>query len=335
MIQEQNCRVLVTGGAGYVGSHACKSLSQAGFTPISFDNLEHGHISAVNWGPLHQGDLRKAEEIEDAMEEWSPIAVMHFAAYAYVGESVTDPAKYYLNNVTGTLNLLAAMRKAKCENIVFSSSCATYGIPAELGVINERTIQQPVSPYGSSKLMAEKIIIDHCGAYGMRSVLLRYFNAAGADPDGEIGEAHDPETHLIPLLLLAAMDPSRTVELYGDDYPTSDGTCIRDYIHVSDLGRAHVAALQQILETKESNTYNLGTGVGHSVNEVVQGIREITNKPIQTRTIARRAGDPPMLVADISKVKQNLAWEPLHSQLSEIIETAWRWHQQNNPITRS
>ena len=318
--------ILVTGGAGYIGSHACKALAKAGFTPITFDNLVHGHADAVRWGPLERGDLLDHDHLVDVMQRYQPKAVIHFAAYAYVGESVTDPAKYYRNNVTGTLSLLDAMRTAEVDRLVFSSTCATYGIPST-NAINEDHPQRPVNPYGHSKLMIEQILRDYGQAYGLRSIALRYFNAAGADAATEIGEDHTPETHLIPLLLRAAGNPNSPITVFGNDYPTPDGTCIRDYIHVEDLVNAHLLAVEKLADSSGFTAFNLGTGKGHSVQEMIAATQRVTGKQVHIIEGPRRAGDPPQLVADARKAQSQLGWVPVWQDMDAIIDSAWRWHQ--------
>jgi len=315
--------VLVTGGAGYIGSHACKALASAGYTPVTFDNLVYGHRRAVKWGPLETGDLEDSVRLNEVFEKYRPAAVMHFAAYAYVGESVQDPLKYYRNNFGGTLNLLQVMREHGVEQIVFSSTCATYGVP-QTEFLSETHPQQPINPYGSSKLMIEQVLKDFDAAYGMRHVALRYFNAAGADPDGEIGEDHDPETHLIPLVL-AALAGAEPVTVFGDDYPTPDGTCIRDYIHVTDLADAHVLALKSLQQDGASRVYNLGNGNGYSVQEVIESAKRITGREVPHRIGPRRPGDPPRLVADASLARHELGWQPRYADLDRIVRSAWDW----------
>ena len=322
--------ILVTGGAGFVGSHACKALARAGYTPITFDNLERGHRWAVKWGPFENADLRSEKDLKRVFEKWKPWAVIHFAAYAYVGESVENPAKYYDNNVGGTAKLLAACAEFECKNIVFSSSCATYGIPTNLP-LKEDDHQSPVNPYGVSKFVAERMLRDVEAAHGIRHVALRYFNASGADPDGELGELHEPETHLIPLVLFAAMKRQPSVKVFGDDYPTHDGTCIRDYVHVSDLADAHVAAINWLKTKGVSNSFNLGNGVGFSVGEVIKTAESVTGLAIKTEICSRRAGDPPMLTSDSSKARQMLAWYPKYPRLDQQIGHAWRWFRDEMP----
>ncbi|MGH8050665.1 MAG: UDP-glucose 4-epimerase GalE [Arenimonas sp.] len=321
--------ILVTGGAGYIGSHACKALALAGYTPVSFDNLVYGHREAVKWGPLVVADLLDQAAIANAILEYQPMAVLHFAAYAYVGESVENPGKYYRNNVLGSLNLLEAMRDAGMDKIIFSSTCATYGIPNQ-ALISETHAQNPINPYGASKLMIEQMLRDFDRAHGLRSISLRYFNAAGADIDGEIGEEHDPETHLIPLVLDAAAGLRESITVYGSDYDTPDGSCIRDYVHVGDLANAHVLALQSLLKGADSNVYNLGNGQGYSVKQVIAAAETITGKKIPVNTGLRRAGDPPRLVGDAEKIKQSLGWSPQYAELVDIVATAWQWHRRGS-----
>ena len=318
--------VLVTGGAGYIGSHACKALAAAGYTPVAYDNLVYGHEWAVRWGPLEKGDILDPVRLSELMKQYKPFAVMHFAAFAYVGESVAEPAKYYRNNVTGTLTLLEAMRAHDVRNIVFSSSCATYGIPDTVPICEDAP-QKPVSPYGASKLMSERILADFGAAYGMKSVALRYFNAAGADPQGETGEDHDPETHLVPLVLDAAAGAHPHIMILGNDYDTPDGTCIRDYIHVTDLASAHVLALQQLEKGTLNQAYNLGTGVGVSVLQVIEAARRVTSRDIPVVIGPRRPGDPAKLFAQAIRAQTDLGWRPRFSTIEEIIGTAWAWRQ--------
>jgi UDP-glucose-4-epimerase GalE len=316
--------VLVTGGAGYIGSHACKVLAQAGYQPIVFDNVSRGHREAVRWGPLVEGDLTDGELLTATLAEHRVSAIMHFAAYAYVGESVSDPAMYYRNNLGGTLSLLEAMREAGVDKIVFSSTCATYGNPDSIP-ISETAPQLPVNPYGETKLAIERALRWYGQAYGLRWVSLRYFNAAGADPEGEIGELHEPETHLVPLVLQTALGQRPQIEIYGTDYPTPDGTAIRDYIHVQDLAEAHLRALEHLGAGRESAVLNLGTGRGHSVREVVRVAEAVSGRHIPCRDTARRSGDPPALVADPSLAAELLGWRARLSDLDTIIRTALVW----------
>ena len=317
--------VLVTGGAGYIGSHACKALAQAGFSPVTVDNLIYGHEWAVKWGPFVKGDIHDRHVLDHVFEVFRPSAVLHFAAFAYVGESVADPGKYYWNNVAGTISLLEAMRRHGCRRIVFSSTCATYGIPDQVP-IPEGHVQRPINPYGRSKLMIERMLADFHDAYGFDYAALRYFNAAGADAEGEIGEDHDPETHLIPLVIQAALGQRPFVEVFGSDYPTSDGTAIRDYIHVSDLAEAHVLALQHLLQGGESLGLNLGTGRGYSVREVIGAVEEVSGKSVPFREVKRRAGDPPVLVAGSVQAMRKLGWKLRFADLPSIVKTAVQWN---------
>jgi len=316
--------ILVTGGAGYVGAHACKALAAAGYRPVVYDNLSRGHREAVRWGPLVEGNLHDSARLAEALRTHQITGVMHFAAFAYVGESMADPENYYWNNVGGTLALLAAMRDARIATIVFSSTCAIYGIPQRVP-IGETTATAPLNPYGDTKLAVERMLHWYAGAYGLRYAALRYFNAAGADPDAEIGEDHDPETHLIPLVLRAALGRGDPISIFGTDYPTPDGTAIRDYIHVSDLADAHLRALGHLAAGGENAALNLGTGRGHSVREVIAAVERISGRPVPRREVARRPGDPPELVADATLARSRLGWQPRHSDLDTIIATALAW----------
>jgi UDP-arabinose 4-epimerase len=317
--------ILVTGGAGYIGSHTAKALHRAGYQVVVLDNFANGHHWAVRWGPLAEADLADRAQVTELLRQYSIQAVLHFAAHAYVGESVRDPAKYYRNNVVHSLNLLEAMREAGVGAIVFSSTCATYGEPQRLPLTEDHP-QKPVNPYGDTKLAVERMLDAFGGAYGLRWMALRYFNAAGADPDGEIGEAHAPETHLIPLAIQAALGQRENLQIFGTDYPTPDGTAIRDYIHVTDLADAHVRALGYLLDGGASTALNLGTGNGYSVREVVAAVERAGNCLVPVRETARRAGDPPVLVADSAKAARLLGWRPAFPTLEPIVETAWRWH---------
>ena len=318
--------VLVTGGAGYIGSHACKALAEVGYVPVTYDNLVYGHRSAVRWGPFVHGDISDRAALDAVFKTWQPVAVMHFAAFAYVGESVTNPGKYYRNNVAGTLTLLEAMRDASVGQFVFSSTCATYGVPNCLPILEDHP-QNPINAYGASKLMIERMLQDFDTAHGLRSVCLRYFNAAGADPACETGEAHEPETHLIPLVLDAVVGARPNVTVFGTDYPTLDGTCVRDYIHVTDLAQAHVLALQALQSGAPTTAYNLGNGVGFSVRQVIDVVQQVTGLTVPVAFGLQRAGDPPALVGDASRIRAELGWAPQHADLADIIGTAWRWHQ--------
>ena len=317
--------ILVTGGAGYIGSHACKALARAGYTPIAFDNLVYGHREAVRWGPLVEGDLADRALVAQTLRRFDIAAVMHFAAYAYVGESMAKPELYFRNNVVNSLGLLESVNEAGIRRIVFSSTCATYGTP-ETVPIRETLPQRPVNPYGESKLMIERALHWHGVAHGLAHVALRYFNAAGADPEGEAGEHNDPETHLIPLVLDAALGRRAQIDIYGTDYATPDGTAIRDYIHVTDLAAAHVQALDYLERGGASVALNLATGQGHSVREVIAAAERVTGRRIPQREVARRAGDPPCLVADATLANRTLGWTPRVSDLDTIIATAWAWH---------
>jgi UDP-arabinose 4-epimerase len=320
-------RVLVAGGAGYIGSHTCKALARAGHLPIVYDNLQTGHAWAVKWGPLEQGDLNDAAVLGEVMRRHRPNAVINFAALAYVGDSMREPTLYYRTNVGGMISLLTAMRAHGVGSIVFSSSCATYGVPERLPIVEDMR-QEPINPYGRSKRMGEEIMRDACAAHGIGAVALRYFNAAGADAEGEIGEEHDPETHLIPLVLQAAAGLRRSISVFGTDYETPDGTCIRDYVHVSDLALAHVAALSAC-RAGQYSAFNLGTGRGVSINEVIVRSRAITGRPIVADAEARRPGDPPVLIADASLASTTLGWRPQCSDIDNIIHTTWDWMTTN------
>jgi UDP-arabinose 4-epimerase len=318
--------VLVTGGAGFVGSHACKALARHGFTPVVYDNLSHGHEDSVRWGPLERGDILDGARLNEVITAHRPAAVMHFAAFIAVGESVADPGKYYRNNVAGALNLIEAARDHRIGAFVFSSTAAVYGIPDHVP-IPESASKQPINPYGQSKWMVECMLRDFAAAHGLKSTALRYFHAAGADPDCETGERHDPETHLIPLALDAAAGIGKPLTVFGEDYPTADGTCIRDYIHVADLAEAHVAALRAMLGGADSNAYNLGTGNGFTVRQVIDAVERATGRPVPHGIGPRRAGDPAALVADPSAANRDLGWRPVMSDLNSIVATAWAWHQ--------
>ncbi|NJK61769.1 MAG: UDP-glucose 4-epimerase GalE [Synechococcaceae cyanobacterium SM2_3_1] len=322
--------ILVTGGAGYIGSHTCKALAQASFTPVTYDNLVYGHDWAVQWGPLEIGQLEDRSRLDQVIQKYQPQAVIHFAAYAYVGESVTDPGKYYRNNVGGSLTLMEAMRDHQIPHLIFSSTCATYGQPMAIP-IDENHPQQPINPYGASKLMVERILQDFEQAHQIQSISLRYFNAAGADPEGELGEEHDPETHLIPLVLQAAAGLRPEIVIFGEDYDTRDGTCIRDYIHITDLASAHLLALKRLQAGAGSNVYNLGNGQGFSVREVIETAVAVTGRPIPVRVGPRRPGDPAQLISNASRARQELGWTPQYPELDRIIATAWQWMQQGNP----
>jgi UDP-arabinose 4-epimerase len=324
-----NNTILVTGGAGYIGSHACKSLARAGFRPVAYDSLVNGHREAVRWGPLVEADLADAERLADTLRRYDVVAVMHFAAFAYVGESVEKPDLYFRNNVVNSLGLLEAMRAQGLRRIVFSSTCATYGHPGRMPIA-ESTHQHPINPYGETKLMVERMLHWYGAAHGFTYAALRYFNAAGADPEGELGESHQPETHLIPLAIRAAMG-GPALRVFGTDYPTPDGTAIRDYIHVTDLAEAHLLALRHLTEGHASTVLNLGTGAGHSVREVVDAIERIGGCKVPREYVPRREGDAPVLVADPSRARALLGWKPMYSSLDTIVRTAWAWHRQEKP----
>lgn len=319
--------ILVTGGAGYIGSHACKRLAAAGYVPVTFDNLSRGHRDFVKWGPLERGDIRDQVALDQAIARHRPVAILHFAALTYVGESTSDPESYYLNNVAGTLSLLAAARRANISHVVFSSTCATYGA-VERSPLAEDLPQHPLHPYGWSKLMVERFLADAEKAYGLHWAALRYFNASGADPDGEIGERHDPETHLIPRVLMAAAGQLPRIDVLGDRHPTPDGTCIRDYIHVADLAEAHLLALQHLLDGGASDAFNLGTGAGYSVRQVIAAAERITGREISVRMDAARDGDAPELVADPAKAARILGFRARYD-LDASIATAWQWHSRD------
>ena len=323
--------ILVTGGAGYIGSHVVKALQQKGYGVLVLDNLVYGHrniVEDVLKAKLIVGDISDRILLDRIFESHNIAAVMHFAAYAYVGESVKDPVKYYRNNVSGTVNLLEAMVEADVKNFVFSSTCATYGVP-ETVPIAETLPQKPINPYGASKLMVERILADFDHAYDLKSVCFRYFNAAGADPDGQLGENHTPETHLIPLVLQTALGQRESISIFGTDYPTIDGTCVRDYIHVMDLAQAHVLGLNYLLEGGHSDAFNLGNGSGFSVRQVINTAKQITGRPIKVIESERRPGDPPILVGSHEKAKKFLGWEPQFFELTDILTHAWNWHQKH------
>ena len=321
--------ILVTGGAGYIGSHVVLELKRQGYQVIVIDNLVNGHrdiVENVLQTELWVGDIRDRLLLDGIFANYKIAAVMHFAAHAYVGESVTNPSKYYQNNVLGTLNLIEAMLAANIPYLVFSSTCATYGVPNSIP-IQENHLQNPINPYGMSKLMVEKIISDYQVAYGLKSVIFRYFNAAGAEPTGLIGENHNPETHLIPLVLHAALGIRDSIKVFGTNYPTPDGTCVRDYIHVSDLAQAHIQGLEYIMKNNEPKVFNLGNGCGFSVKEVIDTAIKVTGKTINVIEAQRRSGDPHILIGSSEKAIKTLNWNPQYSDLSEIILHAWNWHQ--------
>ncbi len=318
--------ILIVGGAGYIGSHVNKLLNKNGYETVVFDNLEKGHREAVKWGTLEVGDLGNIEEIEAVFNKYPIEAVFDFASYIEVGESVKDPEKYYLNNVKNTLNLLSVMRKHNVNKIIFSSTAAVFGMPERVP-ISEDDAKQPINPYGKTKLMVENIFKDYDAAYGLRFVAFRYFNACGADKDGEIGEWHEPESHLIPILLEVAQGKREFFQLNGTDYATEDGTCIRDYVHVEDLAQAHLLGLKHLLDGGESKFYNLGSGKGYSNKQVMETAKEVTGVDFKVVYGPRREGDPDKLLASSEKIKQELGWEPKYTDLKEIIQTAWNWQQ--------
>jgi UDP-glucose 4-epimerase len=322
--ERKNVRILVTGGAGYVGSHAARYLDLAGHEVWIYDNLRLGHRGAALPGRLIEGDLHEQARLAEIMREKAIEAVMHFAAFALVGESVAEPAKYYHNNVVGSLSLFEAMRAAGVSKIVFSSTTATYGAPQKVP-ISEDEPQRPINPYGFTKLAVERALDDYAHAYGFAYAALRYFNAAGASPRGDLGEDHSPESHLIPIVLQVALGQCERITVFGDDYSTRDGTCIRDYVHVDDLASAHALALER-LKPGQGLKLNLGTGVGHSVREVIDACRRVSGREIPTEIGPRRPGDPPELVANAERARQLLDWAPKYVELDAIVATAWRWH---------
>ncbi len=317
--------ILIVGGAGYIGSHMCKYLHEQGFGPVVLDNLSLGHRESVQWGPLYKGEMNDENILAEIFSSHSISAVMHFAAYCYVGESVHEALKYYKNNVGASLGLLMAMADHGVDKIIFSSSCATYGEPESLPITEDQP-QNPINPYGRSKLMMENIFDDLEEANGLKSVCLRYFNAAGADPAGVLGEDHSPETHLIPLVLQAAKHPEKKLTVFGSDYPTTDGTCVRDYIHVSDLAQAHYLALKHLLDGGGSRKYNLGNGSGYSILDVITVAEEITGRKIDFSYSHRRKGDPAVLVGSSEKISRELGWQPEFNTLKNIVQTAWDWY---------
>ncbi|MBD2776988.1 UDP-glucose 4-epimerase GalE [Iningainema tapete] len=324
--------ILVTGGAGYIGSHTVLALLAAGYEVVVLDNLAYGHrdlVEQVLKVELIVGDTGDRALLDNLFKTRDIAAVMHFSAYAYVGESVTDPAKYYRNNVVGTLTLLEAMLAASVKKFVFSSTCATYGVPQVLPIPEDHP-QNPINPYGATKLMVERILSDFDIGYDFKSVSFRYFNAAGCDPEGKLGEDHNPETHLIPLTLFTALGKRESISVFGTDYPTPDGTCIRDYIHVNDLAQAHVLGLEYLLKDGDSNVFNLGNGNGFSVKEVIETAKLVTGKEIAVKIGDRRAGDPPVLIGSSDKARKILGWNPQYSSLEEIITHAWQWHQKRH-----
>lgn len=318
--------VLVTGGAGYIGSHVCKMLHEFGYMPIVYDNLSYGHKEFAKWGPLEVGDIQDTKKLCTIFKKYKPTAVLHFAAFALVAESVFEPSKYYKNNLGGTISLLDAMRFSGIQNIIFSSTCAIFGIPTKIP-LSENLNEKPINPYGRSKLFIEKVMQDYEYAYGIKNICLRYFNAAGADPEGQIGEDHNPETHIIPLALDVALGRKKEIIILGDDYPTHDGTCVRDYIHVQDLALAHVLALSYLKSKNKSNAFNLGTGKGFSVKEILNAVEKITGKKLNIKNGERRKGDPPILISDPTKSINELGWKSQYTKIDQIILHAWNWHK--------
>ena len=318
--------VLVTGGAGYIGSHCCKQLYLQGHNPITMDNLVYGHRQAVKWGEFYQGDIGNRDHLEDCLARYHIDAVMHFAAFIEVGESVKDPLKYYNNNFAATAKLVQTMIQQSVRCLIFSSTAAVYGEPEKIP-IDENHPLMPTSPYGETKLYVENMLRACEGAYGLRSIFLRYFNAAGADESGSIGERHNPESHLIPLVLQTAMGQRKEINIFGSDYNTPDGTAVRDYIHVSDLVDAHMLALESLLNGHATTCYNLGNGKGYSVKEVIETARKVTGENIQAVNKNRRQGDPAVLVASSDTIKQDLGWQPKYTDLESIVKSAWKWHR--------
>jgi UDP-glucose-4-epimerase GalE len=318
-----SANILVTGGAGYIGSHACKALAAAGFTPIVYDNLSRGNRWAVRWGPFEEGDISDEARVRAVLEKYEPAAVMHFAAFACVDESVRQPLLYYENNFSGSAALLGTIINHRPIPVVSSSSCATYGVPESVPIFEEQT-QQPINPYGASKLLVELLLNDLGKAHALPWIALRYFNAGGADPAGDIGEFHDPETHLIPLAIRAAC-LGETLKVFGTDYATRDGTCVRDYVHVCDIADAHVNALEYLLAGGRSRAFNLANAVGYSVKDVVSTVEKVCGRSIRLQTTARRLGDPDILIGDARRARTILGWRPMRSNLETQIKDAWRW----------
>lgn len=321
--------ILIVGGAGYIGSHVNKVLNERRYETIILDNLSYGHEESVKWGTLCKCDLANINEVDDIFTKYDINAVMHFSSFIDVGESVRNPEKYYNNNVVNTMNLLNVMLKHDVKKFIFSSTCATYGIPQKIP-LTENHPQNPINPYGWTKLMVERILKDYDTAYGLKSVILRYFNASGADESGIIGEWHNPETHLIPLILDAAMGKREDIKIFGTDYDTPDGTCIRDYIHVTDLADAHILSLEYLNKNNQSNQFNLGNGQGFSVREVIESVKRVTGRNFNVTQTQRREGDPAILIGSSKKAKDTLGWDPQYVNIDKIIETAWNWHQKLN-----
>lgn len=331
-VPESGRTLLVTGGAGYIGSHVCKAAAAAGFLPVTFDSLTGGHRSAVRWGPLEVGDLRDGERVRAALARWKPASVIHLAGLIDTSASMADPSSYYEHNVTATLTLLDAMYRSGVSSLIFSSSAAVYGEPAYTP-IDEKHRCLPLSPYGASKMMVERILQDYARAYGVKSVSLRYFNAAGADAAGEIGESHPVETHLIPLVLEAIAGRRPQIAIHGDDYDTRDGTCVRDYIHVDDLAAAHLLAVNYLTARDGAHAFNLGSGDGATVREIIDIARRVSNRPVVVRMGPRRPGDPAVLLADSARARSQLGWRPVRSDLDSIVSSAWAWHRKSWQIS--
>jgi UDP-glucose-4-epimerase GalE len=325
----ENKVVLVTGGAGYIGSHVCKALARQGYVPVTYDNLCSGNREAVLWGPFEEGDIRDRDRLRDVIQKYKPEAIMHFAALIQVGESVKEPALYYHNNVYGSYCLLEEARAAGIKYMVFSSTAAVYGLP-ETSPIPEDAPHAPINPYGQTKLAMEKMIQDYSRAYDLKYATLRYFNVAGADPENETGTAYKVDSHIIPMLMRVASGLQPQIKLFGEDYPTPDGTAVRDYIHVTDLAEAHILSLKHIMGGKDSITINVGTNKGYSVAEIIEAARKITGKNIPVEKCERRAGDPPTLVSDATRARKLINWTPRYSDLETIVETAWEWRQKQN-----
>lgn len=321
--------ILIVGGAGYIGSHTNKALNEAGYETVVLDNLSYGHEESIKWGEFCKCDLANIDDVDEVFNKYDITVVMHFSSFIDVGESVTNPEKYYTNNVVNTMNLLHVMLKHNVKKFIFSSTCATYGVPQKIPLVEDHP-QNPINPYGMTKLMVEKILKDYDNAYGLKSVILRYFNASGADESGEIGEWHNPETHLIPLILDAAIGKREDIKIFGTDYDTEDGTCIRDYIHVTDLADAHIRALKYLEDENTSNEFNLGNGVGFSVRQVIESAKKVTGRDFKVEETKRRPGDPAVLIGSSKKAKDTLGWNPQYTDIDDIIKTAWIWHQKLN-----
>lgn len=321
--------ILIVGGAGYIGSHTNKALNEAGYETVVLDNLSYGHEESIKWGEFCKCDLANIDDVDEVFNKYDITAVMHFSSFIDVGESVTNPEKYYTNNVVNTMNLLHVMLKHNVKKFIFSSTCATYGVPQKIPLVEDHP-QNPINPYGMTKLMVEKILKDYDNAYGLKSVILRYFNASGADESGEIGEWHNPETHLIPLILDAAIGKREDIKIFGTDYDTEDGTCIRDYIHVTDLADAHIRTLKYLEDENTSNEFNLGNGVGFSVRQVIESAKKVTGRDFKVEETKRRPGDPAVLIGSSKKAKDTLGWNPQYTDIDDIIKTAWIWHQKLN-----